>query len=138
MRMYSRKVVNRRKYDSRKRTPRTLSYDSLRRMKRDSTNVNELIEFLKDAYVSQLNSEWGGVDYFELGNGLYVVVGKDGKDVLAKIAENTDDLQNDYDYDWYMPTDEYGNVWDTETIIDKHNIVETAQWFIREYKSMIK
>lgn len=37
--------------------------------------------------------------------------------LMGKIAYNCDDLQCDYDWDWYMPTDKDGNVFDTENYV---------------------
>ena len=73
-----------------------------------------------------------GTAYTEVGAGLYLVVAwlenesgqgytqeYNGKTytLMGKIAYNCDDLQCDYDCDWYMPTDKDGNVFDTENYI---------------------
>jgi len=56
------------------------------------------------------------------------LIQRDGYTLCAKIAINIDDLQCDYDMDWYMPYYENGEVWDTETaLLDDPN--DCLGWF---------
>lgn len=45
--------------------------------------------------------------------------------LCGKVAYNCDDLQCDYDWDWYMPSCKNGEVYDTDTAIQD---VETYRW----------
>ena len=51
--------------------------------------------------------------------------------LCCKVAYNCDDLQCDYDYDWYMPCDKDGNVYDTEMAVAT---VRDYEWFETELK----
>ena len=54
---------------------------------------------------------------------LFLVMGYNEENKLSsKLAFNTDDLQCDYAWDWEMPTNNNGEVWDTETAVDATNI----------------
>lgn len=82
------------------------------------------------------------VDTLNDGRGLYLVIGyQEGYEkgekyqkvigdtiitMCAKIAVNIDDLQSDYDYDWYMPSTREGDVYDTDMAIggDLENLVK--------------
>lgn len=104
----------------------------------ESVNKEELIKDVEGA-IDELKSGYEGTYFFNLGdNGLHLVmslidlekVGYDASDVErrtvftdkdgtkygigTKVAVNVDDLQSDYDFDWYMPSDSTGEVYDTE------------------------
>ena len=57
----------------------------------------------------------GGYD--EDANEHQIKVGEELLTMCGKVAVNIDDLQCDYDFDWYMPWSEDGDVYDTETTI---------------------
>lgn len=58
----------------------------------------------------------------------------DEKEVIMKLAVNTDDLQCDFDYDWEMPFDEKGNVWDTMMTADETEL----DWIEKEAVEIVK
>lgn len=55
--------------------------------------------------------------------------------ICSKLAVNIDDLQCDYDMDWYMPSDKDGNIWDTDTAVSKDY---DLNWYIDESKEMLE
>ena len=70
-----------------------------------------------------------GEDYqVKVGNNTYTLCGK--------IAINIDDLQCDYDYDWYMPSNKDGDIYDTSMALSK-NHAEDLTWFLGEAEEMI-
>lgn len=101
-----------------------------------NVNATKLADFIKNA-VGELKSEGDGVWYFHLVDNLYFVVGainpsafdeenlkdlesdENGWVICGKIAVNIDDMQSDYELDWYMPSEESGEVWDVEWTIYK-------------------
>ena len=56
--------------------------------------------------------------------------------LCGKIAVNIDDLQCDYDYDWYMPWNKNGDVFDTSTALSK-NHKQDLEWFLSQADEMI-
>lgn len=99
-----------------------------------------------------------GTYYFELGKtddgkAIALVLGyelgyNDGEDyqvkcgdktytLCGKIAVNIDDLQCDYDFDWYMPSNKDGDVYDTSMALSK-NHAEDLAWFLGEAEEVIK
>ena len=62
-------------------------------------------------------------------------VGGDIYTLCAKLAVNIDDLQCDYDFDWYMPYAENGDVWDTSTAISENCDFD---WYIKESEEILK
>lgn len=50
-----------------------------------------------------------GLEQVEEGERVYTLCGK--------LAYNCDDLQCDYEWDWAMPEDEQGNIYDTECAV---------------------
>lgn len=50
--------------------------------------------------------------------------------LCGKVAYNVDDLQCDYDIDWYMPSDSNGDIYDTSMAI--HTAYEDYKWFYDE------
>lgn len=68
----------------------------------------KLKEFIKQVFDT---GEFDGCYYGELGRGLYLVFAYDynNKDLDAKIAYNSDDLQSDYEFDWYEPQNTEGD-----------------------------
>lgn len=63
------------------------------------------------------------------GNTLYTLCGK--------LAYNCDDLQCDYDFDWYMPYAENGDVYDTSMAISKRSDGEDFAWWLDECDTII-
>lgn len=57
--------------------------------------------------------------------------------LCGKIAVNIDDLQCDYDFDWYMPWGENGDVYDTNMALSE-NHAEDLAWFLGEAEEVIK
>lgn len=86
-------------------------------------NKKDLIRFIED--VQQEFNEFNVIEgciYKRLTIGqeedLYLVFAGHGCEedgLICKIAYNTDDLQYDYDVDWYMPA------------IDEYSVVDTSQ-----------
>lgn len=63
------------------------------------TTQQELTKFLEDSFKYP-----EGTFYTPIDDYLYVVTTQDdNNERLVKIAYNCDDLQCDYDYDWYFP-----------------------------------
>lgn len=57
--------------------------------------------------------------------------------VNCKIAYNCDDLQCDYDWDWWMPHHKDDNeVWDTELELREGYAEADAEYFYKEAKAM--
>lgn len=57
--------------------------------------------------------------------------------ICSKLAVNIDDLQCDYSWDWYMPWDKDGEIWDTETTVPNDYKIP-LDWYIEESKAMLK
>ena len=126
-----------------------------RKALREASGDNKLVKFMKDAY-ADLTNKGEGTWYHKLGNNLYYVMAaagdhsnydaedvelfatsKDGYIVLGKIAVNIDDLQSDYDFDWFMPYEEGGDVWDTESEFYKEeDFSKRASEIMSEYEKM--
>lgn len=57
--------------------------------------------------------------------------------LCGKVAYNCDDLQCDYDYDWYMPSDKEGDIYDTSIAIhsveDIDYLTDELDYVSREY-----
>ena len=123
---------------------------------REASGDNKLVKFMKDAY-ADLTNKGEGTWYHKLGNNLYYVMAavgdpnnydaedvelfatsKDGYIVLGKIAVNIDDLQSDYDFDWFMPYyEDNGDVCDTEREFYKEeDFNRVAQEIMSEYEDM--
>ena len=129
----------------------------------EAVDKNALVKFIGDALEDLKSSDayrtavpvW----YFDMGspNGLHLVIGYDSADnydsddlerlaldksgefvVNAKLAVNVDDLQSDFDWDWYMPFDrKTGDVWDTEMAITKYETPEDiAKEYLDEFEKM--
>ena len=65
------------------------------------------------------------------GNALYTI--------CSKLAVNIDDLQCDYGMDWYMPSDKKtGEIWDTDTAVNKDLKHLDLDWYVKESKEIIK
>lgn len=106
----------------------------------EAVDKNKLADFIKDA-VEDLRNGGEATHFFDMGadNGLHLVIGRSGDDYIGiKLAVNVDDLQYDFDWDWYMPYDkETGDVWDTEMqIADEEDYDALAQDFIDEFNKM--
>lgn len=57
--------------------------------------------------------------------------------LCGKLAYNCDDLQCDYDFDWYMPYAENGDVYDTSMAISEQNTEKDFAWWLTESKNII-
>lgn len=107
---------------------------------------------------TMLNNYIDGVVYFKLGETedgktIALVLGyEEGYDkgeayqatmgdvvltLCGKIAVNIDSLQCDYDFDWYMPSNDKGDVYDTSTALSKDHAKDLA-WFMSEAEEVIK
>ena len=126
-----------------------------RKALREASGDNKLVKFMKDAY-ADLTNKGEGTWYHKLGNNLYYVMAaagdpnnydaedvelfatsKDGYIIIGKIAVNIDDLQSDYDFDWFMPYEEGGDVWNTESEFYKEeDFSKKAQEIVSEYEKM--
>lgn len=94
---------------------------------------------------------WVDMETLEDGRKLVLVMGyqtgydegeefqiKDNGTVLtlcAKLAVNIDDLQCDYDVDWYMPYTKDGDVYDTEMAVNSKTDLE---WYKEQAKIIAK
>lgn len=126
-----------------------------RKALREASGDNKLVKFMKDAY-ADLTNKGEGTWYHKLGNNLYYVMAasgdpdnydaedvklfatsEDGYIIMGKIAVNIDDLQSDYDFDWFMPYEEDGDVWDTESEFYKEeDFSKKASQIMSEYEKM--
>lgn len=118
---------------------------------------NVSIKQFKNAIDTMLNGYIDGVSYIPLsktddGKTIALVLGyelgyNDGEDYQVKVGNNTytlcgkiainiDDLQCDYDYDWYMPSNKDGDIYDTDMALSK-NHAEDLTWFLGEAEEMI-
>ena len=118
---------------------------------------NVSIKQFKNAIDTMLNGYIDGVSYIPLsktddGKTIALVLGyelgyNDGEDyqvkcgdktytLCGKIAVNIDDLQCDYDFDWYMPSNKDGDIYDTSMALSK-NHAEDLTWFLGEAEEMI-
>ena len=81
-------------------------------------DLKELVEWALDAK-REIEQGYNGCYFQRLGasnfegKDLYIVIGENAEgEICAKLAYNCDDLQCDYDFDWYMPYDsESGEVY---------------------------
>lgn len=76
----------------------------------------------------------GGYD--EDADDYQITVGEELLTMCGKVAVNIDDLQCDYDFDWYMPWSEDGDVYDTETSIGK-SAGRTYDYLLNEAKFVL-
>ena len=126
-----------------------------RKSLREASIDNKLVKFIKETY-ADLTNKGEGTWYHKLGNNLYYVMAaagdpnnydagdvelfatsKDGYIIMGKIAVNIDDLQSDYDFDWFMPYEEDGDVWDTESEFYKEeDFSKRAAEIMSEYEKM--
>ena len=118
---------------------------------------NVSIKQFKNAIDTMLNGYIDGVSYIPLsktddGKTIALVLGyelgyNDGEDyqvkvgtetytLCGKIAVNIDDLQCDYDFDWYMPSNKDGDIYDTSMALSK-NHAEDLTWFLSQAEEMI-
>ena len=74
----------------------------------------------------------------EAGSDLHLVASWDEDEggVKCKIAYNCDDLQCDYDCDWYMPSHKDGDVWYAELTLKEDGAKSAARYFREEAKAM--
>ena len=124
----------------------------------ESVDAKSLADFIQDA-INGLKKDATGTYYYRLGGRFHYVLGtsnfaaatewseedlkelalaQDGNPIVGKIAVNCDDLQCDYDIDWYVPiNDRTGDVWDTESAIyNDEDLNALAASIIDEYNKM--
>ena len=121
----------------------------------ESVDAKSLADFIQDA-LNGLKEDEVATYYYKLGGRFHYVMGADdaknydaedlkelaltnnGNPIVGKIAVNCDDLQCDYDMDWYMPiNDRTGDVWDTETnFYNNEDINALSSEIIAEYNKM--
>lgn len=121
------------------------------------------VKQFKNAVDSMLNESYiDGVSYITLdktddGKTIAIVIGwQDGYDdgekwqvkmpllngekliftLCAKVAINIDDLQCDYNFDWYMPSTKDGDIYDTDSALTGDYKRDLA-WLLSEAKEMI-
>lgn len=83
----------------------------------------------------QLCLVMGYEDGYDAGEQYQVTVGDTIFTLCAKLAINIDDLQCDYDMDWYMPWDKKtGDVWDTNMAVNGDQDID---WYNDEAKAII-
>jgi hypothetical protein len=71
-----------------------------------------------------------GEDYQDIVNGTVYTL-------CCKLAVNIDDLQCDFDIDWYMPWGKKdGDVWDTMMAVTKD--YDDYEWYEKEAKEMLE
>lgn len=75
---------------------------------------------------------FGYTDGYDIDPSLYQ---QNGLTLCVKLAINIDDLQCDYDIDWFMPWDKDGNVYDSELAVNR--CVNDAKW-LRDEANRIK
>ena len=111
--------------------------------------------FFKDAIDTLMAQDdtngvyYAPVSHLDDGRDLCIVVGwvagygdgnedyqRDGYTLCAKLAINIDDLQCDYDVDWYMPWDDEGNVYDTDMALSKD--FDDADWYNQQAEIITK
>lgn len=106
----------------------------------ESVSKDKIVSFIKDA-ADYFKDNTEGCYYTDLTKDLYLVVGyssSDDEGPVMKIAYNSDDLQSDYDWDWYMPTYEDGEVAFVEISLNAENAEGDADYMIKEAESMQK
>ena len=120
------------------------------------------IKEFKNAIDTMLNGYIDGVSYIKLGKTsdgktIAIVIGwQDGYDdgekwqvkmpvlngedliftLCAKVAINIDDLQCDYNFDWYMPSTKDGDIYDTDSALTG-DYKRDLEWLLSEAKEMI-
>lgn len=77
----------------------------------------------------------GHVEGYEEGEKYQTKSGDTIFTLCGKVAVNIDDLQCDYNYDWYMPWDENGDVFDSETAINDEEL--DYLYFMGEIKDVV-
>lgn len=118
---------------------------------------NVSIKEFKDAIDTMLNGYIDGVSYIPLSKTddnktIAIVIGwqdgyNDGEEwqvkygdmiftLCAKVAINIDDLQCDYNFDWYMPSNKDGDIYDTNIALSGDYRCDLA-WLLGEAEEMI-
>lgn len=98
-------------------------------MSEDGTNgvVYQPVSTLDDGRDLCLVVGW--VDGYDDGSEDYQ---RDGYTLCAKLAINIDDLQCDYDVDWYMPWGDNGDIYDTDMALSKN--YDDVDWYNNQAK----
>ena len=78
----------------------------------------------------------GYEDGYNDGEDYQIKMGDTTLTLCGKIAINIDDLQCDYDFDWYMPWNKDGDVFDTSMALSKDH-TEDLEWFLSQAEEMI-
>lgn len=79
----------------------------------------------------------GWQDGYNDGEAYQIKMGDTTLTLCGKIAVNIDDLQCDYDFDWYMPYGDTGDIYDTNMALSE-NHAEDLAWFLGEADEVIK
>lgn len=74
----------------------------------------------------------GFVGGYDAGEKYQIKIGEELCTLCGKVAVNIDDLQCDYDFDWYMPWDKDGDIYDTETAVG--DLESTFSYLFNEAK----
>ena len=107
-------------------------------------------EILKEKI--ELVETQGGVSWMPMGELpkgklLCLVIGEMDNRIMGKLAIHTSSLQCDYGFDWFMPTDKNGDVYDTEIIFadklenttsDDNDLENDVQWFTEQTELILK
>jgi len=89
------------------------------------------VKHLKDG--RNLCLVFGWVDGYQDGGEDYQ---RDGYTLCCKLAINIDDLQCDYDVDWYMPWDSKGEVYDTNMALTRG--FDDVDWYNKQANIIAK
>lgn len=101
-------------------------------------NKKELREFIQKVLETKY---FEGCWYNELGHNLFLVFSKnENNDLDCKVAYNSDDLQCDYDFDWFIPTNKkretIGDDW-TDILECGYTVDELTNEVVESYKYII-
>lgn len=122
-------------------------------MYKDKVTLNDLetaIKTMQNAYID--GCYYFTLDHLDNGKAIALVIGYESDyeygdckyqsrlgdvtfTLCGKIAFNCDDLQCDYDFDWHMPWNKDGDVYDTDTAID--GTQDQLNWWLEEAERII-
>lgn len=100
--------------------------------------VSYLAKFFHEA-VKKLKKPEDGCMFTEVEEDLYAVCGFDPDEgLIAKLAYNCDDLQCDYDFDWYFPATADEDLYIVEDLLSENTCEDTAEYFVDEAETIIQ
>lgn len=100
--------------------------------------VSNLAKFFHKA-VNTLKALEDGCMFTEVEEDLYAVCTFDPDEgLIAKLAYNCDDLQCDYDFDWYFPATADEDLYIVEDLLSEDSCEENAEYFVDEAKIIIQ